>query len=51
MKLFGLVLVVIGLATLTIRFGFYHYRDVAGDIEGSLWPRSPISCSSAASCF
>ncbi|MET3600120.1 hypothetical protein [Martelella mangrovi] len=36
MKLAGLVLVVIGLATLTIRFGLYHYRDVAGDIEGSL---------------
>ncbi len=36
MKLAGLVLVVIGLATLTIRFGLYHYRDVAGAIEGSL---------------
>ncbi|MBB4122862.1 hypothetical protein [Martelella radicis] len=36
MKLAGLVLVVIGLATLTIRFSLYHYRDVAGDIEGSL---------------
>ncbi|AMM83047.1 hypothetical protein [Martelella sp. AD-3] len=36
MKLAGLVLVVIGLATLTFRFGLYHYGDVAGDIEGSL---------------
>ncbi|WP_174802341.1 hypothetical protein [Martelella limonii] len=36
MKLAGLVLVVVGLAGLTIRLLFSSYRDVAGTIEGSL---------------
>ncbi|WP_180898304.1 hypothetical protein [Martelella soudanensis] len=36
MKLAGLVLVVVGLAGLTIRIILYNYRDVAGTIEGSL---------------
>ena len=36
MRLAGLVLVVVGLAGLTIRIVFYHYRDVADTIEGSL---------------
>lgn len=41
MKLAGLVLVVVGLAGLTIRIILYNYRDVAGTIEGSLL--SPLS--------
>lgn len=36
MKLAGLVLVVAGLAGLTIRIILYQYPDVAGTIEGSL---------------
>ncbi|MGV0909757.1 hypothetical protein [Martelella sp. FOR1707] len=41
MKLAGLVLVVVGLAGLTIRILLYQYPDVAGTIEGSLL--SPLS--------
>ena len=41
MKLAGLVLVVAGLAGLTIRAILSGYRDVAGTIEGSLL--SPLS--------
>ena len=36
MKLAGLVLVVAGLAGLTIRIILYQYPDVGGTVEGSL---------------